>query len=177
MDDSWGGVSSDSIWTSPPGKESWKTWLGIFSQKHLVMVRPAPVHFKPMTLSQSCHCEPSTLQLGHLPKDPDFAALHPFFGWLPAEHVKATIHNTTQLFCTSAQITLQQHFKTRHPGSHVKRLPETVATDSLIFVVPAADDGIQVMVDVPFVKSLLVLKPTLPMVPPWLQNPRFLMLC
>ena len=39
-----------------------------------------------------------------LPKEPDYEALRPYFGWLTVEKIKATLKNTTQWFKTEERI-------------------------------------------------------------------------
>ena len=77
-----------------------------------------------------------------LPKQPDFSKLRPYFGWLPAERIKATIKCTTQWFRAEDKIDMRRHFKSRFPAANVSRLNEIVATDTFFSEVEALDDGI-----------------------------------
>ena len=77
-----------------------------------------------------------------LPKKPNFEALRPYFGWVSAEKVKATLENTSQWFRASCRMPLRRHYKTRFPAANVNRWNEDVATDTFFSDVPAHDDGI-----------------------------------
>ena len=83
----------------------------------------------------------------YLPKSivghkPDFEALRPFFGWIPADRVRDTLKCTTQWYRMSQQYPMRKHFKTRFPAANVNRLHDKVATDTLFSDTPAHDDGI-----------------------------------
>ena len=77
-----------------------------------------------------------------LPAKPNFESLRPYFGWVSAERVKATLENTTQWFRASCRMPMRRHYKTRFPAANVNRWNEDVATDTLFSDTPAADDGI-----------------------------------
>ena len=78
---------------------------------------------------------------GILPQRPDFELLRPYFGWIPAARVKATLANTTQFYKAENRYPIRQHFKSRFPAANVPRLPGTVASDTWISDTPALDDG------------------------------------
>ena len=77
-----------------------------------------------------------------LPKDPDYAALQPLFGWLPVQRIKNTIQATTQWYKAEECLPFRRHFRSRFPAANVPRLNETVATDTFFANTPAHDDGI-----------------------------------
>jgi hypothetical protein len=45
------------------------------------------------------------------------------------------------------RLPLREQFKSRFPAANVRRLNETVATDTFFFDIAALDDGIMVMVE------------------------------
>ena len=77
-----------------------------------------------------------------LPKKPDFSALRPVFGWIPAQRVKDTILCTTQYYKAEGRLPMRRHYRSRFPGANVPRRDETVATDTIFSDTPALDDGI-----------------------------------
>ena len=77
-----------------------------------------------------------------LPSPPDYPALRPFFGWLPAACIKDTLKVTMQWYNTEGWLPLHCHFKTRFPAANVDWLNEVDATDTFFSDTPALDDGI-----------------------------------
>ena len=78
---------------------------------------------------------------GILPKIADFELLRPYFGWVPAPRVKATLENTTQFYKAENRYPLRKHYKTRFPAANVPHIPGTVASDTWISDTPALYDG------------------------------------
>jgi hypothetical protein len=76
-----------------------------------------------------------------LPKDPDFQALRPNFGWVNVDLIRDTLKNTTQWYHAKSRYPMHRHFRSRFPAANVSRLNETVATDTIVSNTPAADDG------------------------------------
>ena len=70
-------------------------------------------------------------------KKPDYEALRPYFGWIPAARIRKTLKNTTQWYKAETRFPLQKHYKTRFPAANVDRLNEDVATDTLFSNTPA----------------------------------------
>ena len=76
------------------------------------------------------------------PKKLDYGAMRPYFGWAPADIVKFTLENTTQLARESLYgHTLRKHYRTRFPALNVPRRHEPVATDTVFSDTPAIDNG------------------------------------
>ena len=75
-------------------------------------------------------------------KAPDFNKLRPYFGWLNAKRIKATLKATTQWYKADSRLPMRKHFKTRFPAANVDRLNEQVNTDTFFASTPALDDGI-----------------------------------
>jgi hypothetical protein len=76
------------------------------------------------------------------PAKPNFGSLRPYFVWVSADRVKATLENKTQWFRASCRMPMCWHYKTRFPAANENRWNEDVATDTLFSDTPAADDGI-----------------------------------
>ena len=77
-----------------------------------------------------------------LPKHPDYAALRPYFAWIPASRVRDTIESTTQWYRAEGRVPMRRHFKSRFPAANVRRLNEEVAMDTIFSNTPALDDGV-----------------------------------
>ena len=75
-------------------------------------------------------------------REPDYAALRPYFGWSPSDIIKRTFAVTTQF---ARQImrdrNLREHYRTRFPACNVSRRNEAVACDMVYADTPAVDDG------------------------------------
>jgi hypothetical protein len=74
---------------------------------------------------------------------PDVEALKPNFGWVDAKRIQSTLDNTTQYYRAANYYPFRKHFKSRFPAANVNRLLEWYATDTVVGMVPAADDGIK----------------------------------
>jgi hypothetical protein len=67
----------------------------------------------------------------------------PNLGFLPTERIKATIEASTQFFRAHQwSKKIKRHYKSRFPGANVKRVNETVSTDTAYMDVKGAADGI-----------------------------------
>ena len=73
--------------------------------------------------------------------EPDYEALHPYFGWLPLEMVKATFARTTQYAQMPMSTYLKCHFKSLYPALNVHHCNEPVATDTVYSDTPAIAGG------------------------------------
>ena len=73
---------------------------------------------------------------------PDFEALRPLFGWVPADTIKRTFATTTQFARGRVSDTLKQHWRSRFPACNVVRRNEPVATDTVFSDTPAVDSGV-----------------------------------
>ena len=73
-------------------------------------------------------------------KPHDYAALRPFFAWKPWEVVRNTFKATTQYAKFHVRLPMRRHFKSRFPALNVRRIDETVATDTF-FANTKAHDG------------------------------------
>ena len=65
------------------------------------------------------------------PKDPDYEALCPNFGWLPTDVIKQTFQNSTQFARIPMSTTLTKHYKSPFPANNVHRRNEPLATDTV----------------------------------------------
>ena len=74
-------------------------------------------------------------------KEPDYAHLRPFFGWLTPDIIKHTFMHTTQYARLPTGTTLKRAFKSPNPALNVTRRQEPVACDIVYAEVPAIDDG------------------------------------
>ena len=74
-------------------------------------------------------------------KDPDYAQLRPFFGWLSTDVVQKTFQNSTQYARLPSGTTLKRAFKSPNPALNVTRRNEPVACDIVYADVPAIDNG------------------------------------
>ena len=77
-----------------------------------------------------------------VPKIPDLNSLRPHFGWVPTDHIKATLDATTQYYRATVHYPFCKHFKSHFPAANINRIPEWFATNTIISDVPAHDDGI-----------------------------------
>jgi len=64
------------------------------------------------------------------PKEPDLKRLRQCLGWKPVEVVEKTLKATTQYVKNHMRMPMRQHFKARNRALFVKRIRETVATDT-----------------------------------------------
>jgi hypothetical protein len=76
-----------------------------------------------------------------LPKEPDFQALHPNFGWVNVDQVRDTLKNTIQWYHAESRYRVRCHFRSRFTAANVYRLNETIVTVTKFSDTPAADDG------------------------------------
>ena len=74
-------------------------------------------------------------------RNPDFAALRPFFGWLSPTIIQKTIENTTQYARLPCGTLLKRTFKSPNPALNVTRRSESVACDIVYADTPAVHDG------------------------------------
>jgi hypothetical protein len=70
-------------------------------------------------------------------KEPDYEALRPHFGWLPAKTIEKTFQATTQLARTTCGTLLKKLFWSNNPALNVMRRNEPVATDEIFSDTPA----------------------------------------
>ena len=75
------------------------------------------------------------------PREPDYAALQPLFGWLPTDVIKRTFAATTQFARMPMSAVLQKHYKSPFPACNVHRRNESVATDTVYSDTAAVDSG------------------------------------
>jgi hypothetical protein len=73
--------------------------------------------------------------------DPDYEALHPYFGWLPLDTVKETFTRTTQYARMPMSKYLKHRFKSPYPALNVHRHNEPIATNTVYSDTPAIDSG------------------------------------
>jgi hypothetical protein len=74
-------------------------------------------------------------------KTPDYAALHPLFGWLSTDIIQKTFEKTTQYARIPTGTMLKQTFHSPYPALNVHCHNESVACDIVYADVPAIDDG------------------------------------
>jgi len=72
---------------------------------------------------------------------PDYQALRPMFGWLPADIIKQTFEVTTQYARLPMSTLLKKRYKSPFPALNVHRRDEPVATDTIYSDTPAVDSG------------------------------------
>ena len=72
---------------------------------------------------------------------PDYQALLPMFGWLPADVIKQTFEVTTQYARLPMSTLLKKRYKSPFPALNVHRRDEPVATDTIYSDTPAVDSG------------------------------------
>ena len=75
------------------------------------------------------------------PKERDWQALRPLFGWMTVPTIKKTFDKTTQWARTPNSEILKQHFRSPFPWANVVRRNEALATDTVFADVPAIDGG------------------------------------
>jgi hypothetical protein len=74
-------------------------------------------------------------------KTPDYAALHPLFGWLSTDIIQKTFEKTTQYARIPTGTMLKCTFQSPNPALNVHHQNEAVACDIVYADVPAIDDG------------------------------------
>jgi hypothetical protein len=74
---------------------------------------------------------------------PDVESLKPNFGWVDAKRIQSTLDHTTQYYRAAIYYPFRKHFKSRFPAANVNRLLEWYATDTVVGMVPAVNDGIK----------------------------------
>jgi len=72
---------------------------------------------------------------------PDYQALMPMFGWLPANVIQQTFAVTTQYTCLPMSTLLKKWYKSPFPTLNVHRRDEPVAMDTIYSDTPAIDSG------------------------------------
>jgi len=72
---------------------------------------------------------------------PDYQALLPMFGWLPADVIKQTFEMTTQYARLPMNTLLKKQYKSLFPTLNVHRRHEPVAMDTIYSDTPAVDSG------------------------------------
>ena len=76
------------------------------------------------------------------PQDPDWNTLRPFFAWTSPSSIKDTFNVTTRHgSAPHTQDYIKKNFKSRNPVFNIPRCSEAVATDTIFYDTPAADDG------------------------------------
>ena len=75
------------------------------------------------------------------PTEPDYEALCPFFGWLPADVVKQTFASTTQYACMPMSTNHKKQYKSPFPALNVHHCNEPVAMDTVYSDTPAIGGG------------------------------------
>jgi hypothetical protein len=115
-------------------------------------------HFKPLFIDESvfydtCETELEVSSVGNPPpaspvspkilmkRDPDYAQLRPFFGWLSANIIRKTFEHTTQYARLPAGTLLKKPFKSPNPALNVYHRQDDVACDIVYSDVPAISDG------------------------------------
>jgi hypothetical protein len=73
--------------------------------------------------------------------DPDYEALHPYFGWPTFDMVKETFTHTTQYARMPMSTYLKRQFKSPYPVVNAHHCIEPVATDTVYLDTPAIDSG------------------------------------
>ena len=103
----------------------------------------------PPTLTPAVHDPPMGVDNNSIVTEPrlteqqpfNYAALRPFFGWLPVDTIKRTFEATTQHARISGSTLLKRHFKSPFPALNVRRRNEFVATDFVYSDTPAIGTG------------------------------------
>ncbi len=72
---------------------------------------------------------------------PDYQALMPMFGWLPANVIQQTFAVTTQYACLPMATLLKKQYKSPFPALNVHRRDEPFATDTIYSKTPTIDSG------------------------------------
>ncbi len=126
-------------------------------------------HAQTLGLSCSPASVPDDLDLGILPstydshahevnkRAPNYQALQPMFGWLPADMIHQNFAVTTQFACLPMSTLLKKRYKSPFPALNVHWRDEPVATDTIYSDTPA------MTLAPPLLKFLLVLNPLLQM--------------
>ncbi len=70
-------------------------------------------------------------------KAKDYTAMRRFFCWKPVDVIQKTIEATTQWAQRSLRLPLRRHYKSRYPALRVRRMSETVCTDTFFSDVTA----------------------------------------
>jgi len=76
------------------------------------------------------------------PKEKDYQALHPLFGWLPTDAIKWTFENTMQYARIPMSTILKKHFQSPNPALNVHQCNEAVATNTVYSDTPAVDSSV-----------------------------------
>jgi hypothetical protein len=76
---------------------------------------------------------------GIVKKDPDFASLHPLFGWMSYDIINKTFQHISLYARLPTGTTLKTDFKSPNPALNVTRRNEAVAYDIVYSDVPAID--------------------------------------
>ena len=76
-----------------------------------------------------------------IPREPNYEALRPMFGWLSVDVIKRTFAATTQFARMPTSTILQKHYKSPFPACNVHRRNESVATDTVYSNTAAVDSG------------------------------------
>ena len=63
-------------------------------------------------------------------KPPDIDKIRPCLGWTPKEVIEKTLEATTNYARNSLRLPMRQHYKAQNRALYVRRLQETVATDT-----------------------------------------------
>ena len=74
-------------------------------------------------------------------KEPNYAMLHQYFGWLPMEYIKKTLENMMQYGRIPMGTHLKSFYKSPNPALNIPRCSEPVACDIIYADTPAIDDG------------------------------------
>jgi hypothetical protein len=75
------------------------------------------------------------------PSKVDYAALHPYFGWLPTSVVEKTFKVMTQYARMPMSTILKKWYKCPFPALNIFHCDEPVATDMVYSDIPAIDSG------------------------------------
>jgi len=86
---------------------------------------------------------------------PNFQALMPMFGWLPADVIWQTFTVMTQYTCLLMSTLLKKRYKSSFPAFNFHRRDEPVATDMIYSDTPAIDSGATIAQVFVGVKSLI----------------------
>jgi len=78
------------------------------------------------------------------PREQDYKALWPLFGWLSTDIIKCTFEVTTQYAHIPTSTILKKLFKSPNPALNVHQCNESVATDTVYSDTPAIDSGVTV---------------------------------
>jgi len=84
------------------------------------------------------HPTPTTIT----PKEQDYKALWPLFGWLSTDIIKHTFEVATQYASILTSTILKKHLKSPNPALNVHWCNESVTTDTVYSDSPAIDSGV-----------------------------------